>query len=125
MTVDVLDELQAAGEGEQGGRGSELTHDRLQRLGGGGSGRSGSWTFQEFRSTRRKTILKPETDHAEGRMTKKSNAKHPVPKQVRMGVQKRSYQPGRTELREEIDLRGFSWDEARKAFCRPFDFDSD
>ncbi len=38
MTVDVLDELQAAGEGEQSGRGTEFTHDRLQRLGGGGSG---------------------------------------------------------------------------------------
>ena len=38
MAVDVLDQLQAAGEGKQGGRGPEFAHDRLERLGGGGGG---------------------------------------------------------------------------------------
>ena len=38
MAVDVLDELQAAGEGEQGGGGTEFAHDRLQWLGEHGGG---------------------------------------------------------------------------------------
>ena len=44
---------------------------------------------------------------------------------VRMKVPKRTYQPNRAELKAEIVMPELSPEDARKAFCRPFRFDSE
>ena len=48
-----------------------------------------------------------------------------LPNVVRMKVHKRTYHSTRAQLREEVDMLGLSLEEARKAFARPFKFDSD
>ena len=42
-----------------------------------------------------------------------------------MHVPKRTYQPSRKELTEEINLPGLSLHRVRKAFFRPFKFKDD
>ena len=55
----------------------------------------------------------------------KPKQKHSIQKPVTMRLPKRSYQPSRKELREEVEMPGLSLDQARKAFFRPFKFESD
>ena len=55
----------------------------------------------------------------------KINPEHSIQKPTCIKVPKRTYQPRRKELREEIDMPGMSYEETRKAFCRPFKFESD
>ncbi len=47
---------------------------------------------------------------------------HTIQKPATMRLPKRSYQPNRKELREEVDMPGSSLQQARKAFLRPFKF---
>ena len=48
-----------------------------------------------------------------------------IPKAVRMKMPKRTYQPSRDELRKKVKMPGLSLREARRAFFRPFKFESD
>ena len=56
---------------------------------------------------------------------KKTKPKRTIPKPVTMRVPKRTYQPKRSELREEVDMPGLSRQQARKFFASPFKFKSD
>ena len=55
----------------------------------------------------------------------KPKQKHPIQKPVTMRLPKRTYQPSRKELREDVDMPRLSLDQARKAFFRPFKFMTD
>ena len=55
----------------------------------------------------------------------KEKRKQPLQKPVAMQLPKRSYQPSKAKLREEMDMPGLSREQARKAFFRPFKFKTD
>jgi len=55
-------------------------------------------------------------------MTKKRKT---IPKAVPMKMPKRTYQPSRDELREKVDMPGLSRRQMRRAFFRPFKFETD
>lgn len=55
----------------------------------------------------------------------KHERRHPIPEPVTMRLPKRTYQPSRKELREEVGMPGLFPEQVRKAFFRPFKFKSE
>ena len=55
----------------------------------------------------------------------KPKQNRPIQEPATMRLPKRTYQPSRKELKEEVGMPGMSLEQARKAFFRPFKFKID